>query len=371
MDINIIAQKSAVVNINITDSSAKINIKTARRLAKGKAAKAEREADDKKPALQRWNDHKVESIKIGDRMIEAGLRKRGWRIKVCGTELIFDRCADCGEIMLKSAMLCRDRLCPLCSWRLAVKRYAAMSRVMAYLYASYPRYCYSLVCLTAANCAPSALRATLKSMQQAWHECLKQRWARKHLEGWARAIEVTHNAETDMLHPHYHIIIMSQSPNAAKWLVDEWLDRADREGLKVSAEAQYSDVIDATDHKEGKSLAGAVAEVYKYSLKTTDTATMPLGTLRALAEGLSGLRLISMGGLIKTAAALLEADDLEEATDEAADKPDRMCTRCKSQRLDEIILTWSMAGNQYQALCRDKGTQKLAQEIIDHRRAHN
>ena len=337
---NIIAQDGATVNIY----SGKVTITTQRRLRKAREARALRLADAKKPIYIRWDEHKADAQRLGDRLIAAGLPKRGWRLKMCSNELIISQCTDCGHITIKGAQLCRDRLCPLCAWRLAIKRYAAMQSIMAYLYAEYNGLCYALVTLTVKNCRPEALSDTIKSMSTAWHDCTKQRWARRDLVGWARSLECTYNPATDEIHPHYHLIVMHiPGDGTPQKLVAEWLDRASRAGLTATAAAQHIDAITDT-HTPGDSLVGAICETYKYMVKSSDTLAMPLHTLRTFATEIAGYRLVSFGGVIKTAAAALLVDDMDNPDD---CKDTQVCTHCGSTSLDDMIARWSLRGMHY------------------------
>lgn len=336
---NIIAQSGAVVNIY----PEKITVKTAKRLEKARKNRAERQAAEKKPIYQRWEDHKAEAIRLGDRLIAAGLTKRGWNVKMCGNELIIKKCEDCGNIEILGSRLCRDRLCPLCGWRLAIKRYAAMQSIMSVLYDTYAGCGYSLVTLTCKNCRPEELSATIKKMMAAWTACTYQRWARKALYGWARSLECTYSAERGEIHPHYHILVMHDPhDDTPDKLIAEWLKRCAREGLTAVEAAQHADTIVDSQIK-GQSLAGAICETYKYMVKSKDTLSMPLGTLRIFAEQIAGFRLVAFGGAIKRVAQALDKADLE-----SADESDTiMCAKCKSTNVDKMLARWSISGQHY------------------------
>lgn len=359
MNTTIIAQRGSVVNIFVDNSE-----KTARRIARAKIKRKERQEEEKKPAAVRWQEHKETAQKVGDKLIEAGLIKRGYAIKMCGSELQFDVCQDCGHIMLRRALLCRDRLCPICNWRLSIKRYAIMTQIMQLLYTRHPEAAYSLVTLTARNCRTGELKEYLGRMQRAWEAASRQRWARNDIIGWARSIEVTYNDEKGTLHPHYHILVVG-TDNAAYDLRAEWLKQCNKMGLKVDMKAQHVDDIEV-DHKAGASLAAAVCETYKYMVKSSDVLEMPLGVLRSFAAGVAGKRLISFGGEIKAIAAELEAGNMDEADE--GEESIKMCTKCHSQALDELVLSWCMAANHYYALSSNNRIREDIQYIIDHRR---
>lgn len=338
---NIIAQKGAVVNIKLNN-----NLITAKRIAKAKAKREARKAEAKKPVVQRWNEHKKRAMEVGDKLISVGLVKRGYRMKSCAQQLIGYRCGDCGNFMVTSAQYCRDRLCPVCNWRLSIKRYSQMTQLMTSLYNAYPEASYALITLTAKNCKPEALDSYMSDLQSAWERTRGSRWARKELIGWARSIEVTYNETTGELHPHYHIITMSCDGSTCNRLVGEWLSQCEKRDIKALFKAQSVDNI-IEHHTEGSTLAGAICEVYKYMVKSDDLSEMPLRTFRTFAEAIANKRLISMGGKIKEYAKLLDLEQMEENAEDDNKKEIELCSKCNSRELDEAVMEWCVSANKY------------------------
>lgn len=339
---SIIAQPGAIVNINV-----KI-YESARKKDAARARRAQLKADKEMPIKLRWAEHKRQALEVGSRLIAAGLVKRGYRIKMCGNELAFRECRDCGNLIIERAQLCRDRLCPICNWRLALKRYSSMSQIMDVVRRTVrPDATIALMTYTVRNCAPERLQETLTSMQIAWNRMLAQRYIRPVVIGWARSIEVTYNHRTGELHPHYHVIMICSNEAALDDLQVDWLKQCRKEGLEVNIAAQHYEQISGT-RTEGDSLAKSILETYKYMVKSSDVMAMPLGVLRGFAEAVAGRRLISFGGVIKTIARDLEADKLDSADE--AEREITVCTRCKSTELDQIVAQWSMRGNHYLAI---------------------
>lgn len=299
--------------------------------------------------LPKYSDKKAESVLVARKLYAAGLQKRGDRIMSCNRILKISQCADCGHIDILSASYCRDRLCPLCSWRLSIQRYARMRRILESIPSGYE---YSLVTLTVKNCKSSELSSTIAAMSSAWADVRRQRWLKDRLVGWARSLEVTYNKTSREIHPHYHIIAVwsRASEGGCTALIQEWLQRCARHGLTCTAAAQDAQSIKSAGG-EGASLIGAICETFKYCVKSKDLLDgVPLSIVRDIALGLEGKKLISLGGLIKQVAAKLALDDI--------DKPDNdesgctsICTTCGGTRLDELIAVWSLRSNSYIALC--------------------
>lgn len=348
MDINIIAHDNAVVKVFVdnTVKRAAIRARTAQR-------RSALRADKDKPIKLRWTEHKRKALEVGQRLVDAGLYKRGYRIKMCGNEIVFRECRDCGHLVIERAQLCRDRLCPICNWRLALKRYSSMTTIMDVvqhrLLEQYPDNppVQALMTFTVRNCVPSEIQSTLSAMQKAWNRMLAQRYIRPAVIGWARSIEVTYNQATGELHPHYHVIMIADDMQSLAMIQRDWLKQCAKEGLRVSHKSQNYRAIDG-NREEGDSLIKSILETYKYMVKSSDVMAMPLGVLRAFAEGVANKRLISYGGMIKEVARELQMADLDTIDDNDGDT--RICTRCGSIDLDQLIATWSMHGNHYLAM---------------------
>ena len=322
------------------------------------------EREDGNNQFVKWQQHKRDAVEMAKRLAAVGLNKRAGRMLMCGNEIVFNKCEDCGHVHIVSARLCRDRLCPTCAWRLSLRRYATMSKIINRCISEFPTAKYSLVTLTCRNCDSSILSDALNAMAKAWHYCMSQRWVRAgEIIGWARSTEVTYNPETKTLHPHYHVLIMHEQKNIGEKLIEEWLIQCKNHSLIAVSAAQHVDAIATNQNDAGDSLAKAVCEVYKYTVKSSDSLKMPLPALRDLAFGLSSKRLVSFGGIIKKFAAEENAE-IDDMGDE--NNPLNICTYCGSKKLDEIILTWSLRGNKYLCSCTDDvALDDELQEIIN------
>lgn len=312
--------------------------------------KSKNEKKEKTSQAAKWQLHKADACRMAGKMAGAGFAKRAERMLMCGNDLVFERCPDCGYIALKRAYLCRDRLCPLCAWRLSIKRYAAMQKILSAAIERYPDDTYALITLTCQNTASDNLKKYLSEMQEAWRYVISQRWVRTRLRGWARSIEVTFNRNTGELHPHYHVLVQAPMLKIAEGFIDEWLVQCSQHGIRATKAAQNIQKI-KYDDEAGDSLAGAVCEVYKYMIKTSDALEMPIGKLKDLANGISGKRLISMGGCLKTISKDLQLEELDEPDNK--DEDTKLCLKCGSRMIDELALRWACAGGRYIASSSD------------------
>jgi len=93
------------------------------------------------------------------------LKGRYVRMKNCGKVFDFSICKDCGHWIIQHAALCRDRLCPLCNWRLSLKRFSIMMKIFEQIDMSL--YKPTFLTLTIKNCPAGELTATIDTMCEA------------------------------------------------------------------------------------------------------------------------------------------------------------------------------------------------------------
>ena len=284
----------------------------------------------------RWADHKRMAAAVALQLVAAGFHSRGERMSVCSDVVTYRYCPACDTWHVDRANLCRDRLCPICNWRLSLQRYAMMQDVVRPMIASGLTWC--LVTLTVQNCAPAALSRTIDAIMRCWHRALSRRDMRASV-GWARGLELTYNAEEGTLHPHMHVLCAwPPATDRGESLKRAWVDLVAAEGLVVSIKAQHSAALDGPSSAD---LTKDILETYKYSIKGSDVLHMPVGVLREVARQWGGRRLMALGGVLKTAAAERALEEVAEAA------PVSVCRSCGSAELDRYLLRWSMGEQVY------------------------
>lgn len=304
-----------------------------------------------KPPIVKWTEHKIQNQFVANRMLAAGFAKRGRLMLDCGTILSQKVCPDCGKSFISSANLCRDRMCPTCSWRLSLKRFAEMCAVC--------QTCQDIECykagfltLTVRNCKPKDLKETLRSMSAAWNRMLSA--AKKHKDsfaiyGWARSVEITYNEQTYTFHPHYHIIVLLD-PTAEEGKCREFFYKK----WSKAWGADYDPIIDYREIEAEKTdidqpdFTKAILETYKYAIKSEDLIDMPTSIFRTLVLAISGARLVAFGGIIKEARRMLnytESDDPEDVDEDV----DRERCDCGAP-LQAALLRWSFEESAYKKM---------------------
>ena len=263
----------------------------------------------------------------------------------CSDYLEFKYCADCDRYMVQRANLCRDRLCPICNWRLALQRYGAMTRILDTLGCAYPEAAYSLITLTVRNCEPKDLSRTIDRMADAWHLVLNQRKLKPLLLGTARSVELTYNARTRQLHPHYHVLVAwydKRAADNAAIMIQYWLKACRKYNLTVDIKAQHA--ADVTS-KDGQAYEEAVLETYKYAIKSKTLTDMPQDVLAEVVKQWAGKRLVSMTGKIRQYARDTGAESMEEVENDVIQVSPCKC--CGSINTHVYAYSWAFGQQAY------------------------
>lgn len=264
------------------------------------------EKNDSDPTIKqvtKWSQYKAESRRFAKRLFVAGLRERAARMYQCGDYIVTSVDKRTGEVKSESTMLCKDRLCPLCSWRLSRRRFAEMMAVMSVLKEEIEReeYTVKMLTLTVRNVALSDLGQAINTFAHAWHNMSRRDYFKMSCIGWARSLEITYNEKADTYHPHYHVICIwrkgaDDTELAAHQLAEDW---------KHAYKCDYTPVIDLRDvyTKDGEksSIISGALEALKYAVKPDSIKRIPDKDLAQFAGIIKSFRFVSYGKAIKKA----------------------------------------------------------------------
>lgn len=289
--------------------------------------------------MAKWANHKEMAERVSKKMFKIGEFRRGERMSNCANFITYNYCHDCDTYTIQRTNLCRDRFCPTCNWRLSLKRYVDMTRILDVLSQEHGNRNYSFITLTVENCRPEELNQTMKDMYYAWNRMLQRKVIKDDYAGalgWAKSIEVTYNPYKHTMHPHYHVLIAWQKQQRGEELLNAWLKSCEKQGLTVTHKAQNQQSIKAQAGEEGESMANAILETFKYSFKSKQLDEMPYREFKILVDEIGGKRLVSFGGVIKEIAARLKID-MENLGDETM----YVCKKCGSVDVDQLIYKWA------------------------------
>lgn len=310
--------------------------------------------ENKTEEQKKWTERKIKAKNRAEKMRQAGFIARANRMAQCGDVLDAQICQSCGHIHITQARLCRDRMCPICKWRLSMSRFASMMAIVNCVRAETTAE-WDAITLTGKNCKAVKLQDQINEMMTAWNRIMSGKKTKELYQGWARSLEITYNAKTREFHPHFHCLFVRQedmeSEKGISYIIRRWMATT---GFETTRIAQEGHTIKARglETAEDEAIISAVLETFKYAVKEGKTqdgkdeiAEMPLKDFRALCEILQNRRLIGLGGIIKYWAKELQeeeqiengGEDTEKDITEATDR----CTKCGSGNLVAAVAEWS------------------------------
>lgn len=258
--------------------------------------------------------------------------KRADRVYSCGTFLAFATAMNEDSTTLVEANFCKDRLCPMCSWRRTYKTFAQVSQCVGIME---KKYRFLFLTLTIPNCTADELPAVIRELNASWSRFTRLRKIDRTVKGFFRALEITRNAQTGEYHPHLHVIIAVDRDYFARGKYipqDEWLqlwrkatrdERITQVDIRaIAPKLTAQEKREATEASEklatlAQSMQKAVAEVAKYSMKDSDyiirgNEALTDQIVDELAPALVRVRFTSFGGSFLEAHRSLGLDDPDD-----------------------------------------------------------
>ena len=249
----------------------------------------------------------------------------------------YDRIVRCGDFLqfaheigldgvpdakgkLFKAEFCRERLCPMCSWRRSLKIFGQVSQIMDMIADDYK---FLMLTLTVPNVSGQMLEQTIKRMMKAFNRLTKYKDFKACVLGYFRALEVTRNDVTGEYHPHFHIVLAvshSYAKSGGKYINhDGWLQMwrnayQDQSIIMVDVRRIKGKASAASEAQND--LKSAVAEVAKYTVKDVDylkedDLELSCEIVDTLFRALHGVRLTHFGGVFRDAYKALKLEDAE------------------------------------------------------------
>ena len=294
-------------------------------------------------------------------------RRRAENLCNCGNTLVFKECPEGHEKFLYGAFFCKVRLCPLCSWRRALKHGHQVKRVLHELVQEKPKQQFIFLTLTIKNCEGKALKPTTGELLKAWKKISERKFFKNAVSGWFRALEVTYSLKRGDFHPHIHVILAVKPTyftkdyvKQAKW-VEEW-----QSALKID----YAPVVHVEkagskkriSEKQDETLtpgerAKLVAEACKYTTKATDVLVGSKLTqeyvLKHMDDALARRKLVAYGGELLEIFKRLKYEEVDETTDLITVDEDEQtkgcnCSTCGSEFINKLY-EWCNESKQYLA----------------------
>lgn len=286
---------------------------------------------------------KLQSELLAQSYSRIGYDSKAFRVADCGTFLEFARTigqgsggaprgvptgnlagtqtANVSKFKLHNANFCRDRLCPMCSWRRSYKIFGQVSQIMNVIG---NRYAYLFLTLTVPNCAPEKLSQAITDVQKAWRVLIRNKRFKGAVRGFFKALEVTRNAKTNTYHPHLHVVLAvnkSYFTDSSYISRDEWLSmwqKATKDDSITQVDIRRAKSKQTADGEQAvQALSSAVAEIAKYAVKSADylindDTRLTDEIVGVLVPALNNRRLCSFGGVFDEVRKQLQLDDAED-----------------------------------------------------------
>ncbi len=205
----------------------------------------------------------------------------------CGTLLGFD-----SDRKLISANFCRERFCPMCQRRKALRTYANISRMSEALNAEYS---FLHVVLTVRNVYGIDLSDCIDKLYKSSSKMFRFPRFKQGIKGVLRCLEVSYNADNNTYHPHLHCLCCVRKSyfTSRYYLKQSELREMWAEALGVNYLPEVS--VQKCDE-------GAIAEVAKYCVKPLKLdlpVELRSRVLDTLNRALKSRRLLQTYGIVK------------------------------------------------------------------------
>lgn len=250
------------------------------------------------------------SVRTANAMsVSLTLQDKADTVRYCGSNIWLNR--DTAQV--ESANFCRERLCPMCQRRKALKQFA-LALTLADIVKE--KYIFLHLVLTVKNCKGFQLADTIDKMNKASRKFFAERRIKQGFKGALRTLEVTYNKKDKTYHPHFHclVAVLPSYPTSRYYLKIDTLRMMWRSCLDVD----YLPQVFVTKCDEN-----GFAEVSKYCLKPLDlnlSTSEHAKVLDTLNISLKGKRLLQYFGVLRDVkSALNNADD-----DDIAQTPSEM-----------------------------------------------
>lgn len=258
--------------------------------------------------IRPWRDKKIMNELLANIYSYFDVEKSN-RLRNCADYLAYKGTGS--ERKLVSANFCRVRLCPICQWRRSLKLFAQVRNIFTAMEADGLKNKFIFMTLTVPNVSSDDIGETIDRMMKSWNKFCKYDDFQRRVVGFYRGMEITHNVETNMFHPHFHCVLAVRSSyfNSRMYFSQECWSK-----LWCRAYCIDNLIIDVRRVK-GDPLK-SIAEIVKYTVKTTDyifpdDIDNSVSIVQLLDNVLRNRRFVSFGGIFKQYHKKLNLDDFE------------------------------------------------------------
>lgn len=273
--------------------------------------KKEKNQETKIDIIQKCTGKKLKNHNFSS-YIEPLISKKMMKlINECGDLLMFLSDFEMKNKKLYKGSFCKNRFCPMCSWRMACKDSLKISILMEHLRKEENKE-FIFLTLTAPNVIGDKLDDEIKHYNKSFERLMKRKEVKNIVKGYIRKLEITYNSDVssksyNTYHPHFHVVIAVNKTYFKK--SDLYISQ--QRWLELWQEATGDSSITQVDVRKSKS--NNLKEVYelaKYSAKDSDyLISRPV--FNVFYKALKGKQLIVFSGLFKDANTMYENGELD------------------------------------------------------------
>ena len=283
--------------------------------------------------LKKCTDKKLKNPKFSSYIEPLISKKMINLIRDCGSFLEFLGDFEMENKKLHKGSFCKNRFCPMCSWRLACKDSLEISILMEHLRCEENKE-FIFLTLTTPNVKGDSLNEEIKKYNKAFEKLMKRKEVKNIVKGYIRKLEVTYQKEKfitkelwkrkkdyyekrglvigdlepnyETYNPHFHVVIAVDKSyfksrnyiSRERWLELWQLSTGDKSITQVDVKKAKSNNL-----KE-------VYELAKYSAKDSDyLISRPV--FETFYKALKGKQVLVFSGLFKDAHKMYKLGELD------------------------------------------------------------
>lgn len=248
---------------------------------------------------------------IGNHLSDKGLE----RFKDCATTNLFIATEDKETHKLVQSNSCKNRFCPICTYKKARKD-ALMLSVMMQAIQTELDYDFLFLTLTTPNVKAENLIDEISLFNTSFKKLMKRKEFQAINKGYVRKLELTYNAERNDYNPHFHVIIAVRKSyfqkayyiSQEKWLAN-WREVTGKTGF-VDGHDEITQ-LHIKKVRQGYGKRSAISEVAKYSAKDSEMVTNK-NVFDTMYKALKGRQLITFNGIFKDYRKKFEQGELDD-----------------------------------------------------------
>lgn len=286
--------------------------------------------------MNKFKEKKVKNPKFNNYIKPFVSEKMSKRIKDCGGFLMLLADLELEHKKLHKGNFCKNRFCPMCSWRMSLKDCLEISVLMEHLRLEENKE-FIFLTLTTPNITGEELEQAIKEYNLAFKRLMELKEVKNIVKGYIRKLEVTYQGEKyitkklwrkkkeyyenkglkigdlepnyDTYNPHFHVVVAVNKSYFTNRTFKTYINR--EKWLELWRKSMRNERITQVDIRKAKmSNYKEVYELSKYSAKDTDYL-INRKVFSEFYKSLKGKQVLVFGGLFKEAHKMYLSKELE------------------------------------------------------------